>query len=445
MNMGNNTDSCVCIGIVVQYYDFRNDLRDLINHLHKSNNLILFISRDEDVSLSLPRNLNWRYIDSYKSSFRNKVWNLLYVLFGNRPKSRRNSLNWIKRRFGSSKKNSRAYSELFRGYLSYYFPDFIDFDFYLKHLDYNKTDIEDVDVFLSFTDVNDPYFLAQLVQEKRKVVSYVYSWDHAGKYHRFSRNQVHYLTWNSLIKEDLIFNHNINTSNIDVVGSTQLSLLRRFQDKHTPTSNSLGSVPYVYFAASAGYRVVAEQEIAYAEHIADVLIKLLPEAKLVFRPYPLLKDWDLYDGILQRQNVVFDNFRASKKEFIFTKDDLDSKFKKISDAIAVFHCGSTFGMEASYFDSPVFLIRYEGFPFTKAYKKNDSIENYLFQYHIRKYLDLREYSNVLDSHLLLEETLNLLIENRENFLKYNHAIRKYTPLDSLNCVGDRIIDFLLRF
>lgn len=419
------------LGIIIQYYDFRNDMRELISLLAKEYELTLFVTKNDDIKGKLPQNCQKVYIKSYKSNVRNKIWNTLYRFFCNRPKSRKNNLNWVKRRFGSSTKKIGNYVELISAYLAYYFPDWIDFDTYLKYLDYERTDIEGIDTFFSFTDVNDPYFIAQLIQENKKIVTYVYSWDHAAKYHKFSKKQIQYLTWNEEIKQDIIYQHQILPQNIDIIGSTQLSLLKKFLDKKTLTPNEHATQPYIYFAASAGYRVVAEQEIAYVEYLASILERIAPNIKLVFRPYPLLKDWDLYEPITTKENVALDNFRIGDKEFIFTADDLDAKFQKMSDALAIFHCGSTFGMEACYFDTPVFFIRFEDFPFKQTYKKIDAIENFIYQYHIEKYLDLRQEENVLDDYQKLDEILRKVIENPSLFLEYNHIIRNYSPLESL--------------
>src|SRR5690606_3761028 len=94
------------IGIIIQYYSFRKDLRDLVDFFAERHDVVLFVKSSDKENLRLSdkvlRNASVVEIASYRRSWKNRVWNFIYTCFGNRPKSRSNSLKWTLRRFGSS-------------------------------------------------------------------------------------------------------------------------------------------------------------------------------------------------------------------------------------------------------------------------------------------------------------------------------------------------------
>lgn len=79
------------IGILAQYLNSRNDVRDLINHLHKKCTVIIFLRiADTAIAKGLNENIEIRYFQQDKNKFRNYILDKIFKLFGKLPRSRNN-------------------------------------------------------------------------------------------------------------------------------------------------------------------------------------------------------------------------------------------------------------------------------------------------------------------------------------------------------------------
>lgn len=172
------------IGVILQHYDRRNDVRKLVDFISRYHDVVLFAIPKQAASVECRQEV--RIIESRRVSIWNRLWNLCYLLFGNLPGDRKKYIEW-KRGFFDSDRSRSGWTGRLILELSVRLPALVDFDTYLKYLQFDaKTRIGDIDVFLGFTDVNDPHFLAQVLAAKKPLATYVYSWDHPAKYHRFS-------------------------------------------------------------------------------------------------------------------------------------------------------------------------------------------------------------------------------------------------------------------
>ena len=423
------------LGIVVQYFDFRNDVRQLIEKLSQDYEVILY-AREEDLQ-KIDVKYPVRVIRAYNRTPRNRLWNLLYALFGNLPASKTNYYRWKRRRLDTYARRLTKLRERALLLLSIRLPSLIDFDTYLRGLDFDdRTEIDDIDVFFSFTDVYDTYFLAHLRSEKKAIVTYVYSWDHAAKYHRFSRTADTYLTWNDHIEEDLTSLHGIDPRNITSIGSSQFAYIEEYKRQTASERAPVYDFEYVYFGAAAGYLRVAEQEVQVVKILAETLHDIDPSVKLVVRPYPLVGDQALYDALELLPNVLFDRYREEGATRIFTDESIFEKFNKIKHAKAFVHIGSTMGLEASYFDTPVIHLDLQDVDFGVDEEDNSYVGHLVHSYHGEKYMLLNEHPNVVTELGDLRGVLETALTEPGQLLAYNRKLASKTELRSFDAFTD---------
>jgi uncharacterized protein YqgQ len=421
------------IGIVAQYLSSRNDIREIIQELAKYHDITLFL-RKADFHTAM-EGIEVREIVK-TTSFRNFILQRFFSLFGIIPKSRQNY--YITEAFKLA--NTKTYW-IFKAekklllFLSRYLPKWISYDTYLRWVDYNpQTNISGLDVFLCFSEIYDDLLLSQLLEAQKKVVVYVYSWDHPCKMVRFSQRTSQYLVWNQGLKEDLIQLQNIPAEKITVIGATQLAYLKEFQDSgqwHEPYG-----FDYIYFGCATGTIELVQQEVQIIHQIAQLLQTTFPQLKLVVRPYPFLQAWKLYAPLKEYSNVLFDDgYRESNHTFALDRAAIYDKFAKIDAALAFLHLGTTMGFEATYFSTPVLQI---DFPMTQQSFLN--IHDFIHQYQNDKYLFLNQFPNVITSIEDLKTKLNALLKDPSVFTMYNQHIASRTPLQNFDTIEKRISD-----
>ena len=425
------------LGVIVQYYDFRNDVRRLIAELGERYEVVIF-GKAEDAQ-HIDGRYEFREIKAAKRSARNRLWNAAYLLFGNLPGSKESYYRWRRRNLDSERGGSKVRQQRAILELAVRLPELIDFDTYVQHLDFSpQTRIDDVDLFLGFTDTRDPHFSAHLRSEGKKIVTYVYSWDHAGKYHKFSRAHDTYLTWNSSVKDDLIQLQGIKPDHIEAVGSSQFAYIQEYLDRHADVMPRPFDFEYVYFGAAAGYLKVTAQEVQVIEMVSKALSEVAPDVKLVVRPYPLAANWAYYDPLKKLANVVFDDYREQGTGKALTEDRIFEKFNKIQHARAFVHIGSTMGVEASYFDTPVLHLDLQDVDFGLAEEDASYIGHFIHAYHGEKYMLLTDYPNVITKANALPEVLETALTEPERLFAYNRALSARTELRSVSTFTDRL-------
>jgi len=373
----------VKIGLIVSFFDFRADVRALAREfINSGHQVVIFYRKTEKIEIesnAIP-GVEYRLIIDENRSFRNRLLEYAFMVFKRLPKSRHNYfLMELFKISNFPSAVSRFYYRLFLQ-IQRLGLNFISYDFLLRNLQYSPlTALDDIDQFVGFTEFQADYLAARLLKENRPLSVYVYSWDHPCKHTRFSCH-FQYKVWSEGIRKDLIALQGIPAENIQVCGSSQFSFIYDFL-KAAPETEEPFDFPYVYYCCAIGILELIPQEVAIIISLAEALEDCRPDLKLVVRPYPLLKNWNLYAPLLSMKNVMLDDGFRKNPFPDFTAASFD-KFRKLKAAELVLHSGSTIGLEACLLDVPSLLVDF-------GYGRNRSglsVYGFIHQFQNRKYL-----------------------------------------------------------
>lgn len=423
------------IGFVVSFFDFRNDVRTLIATASRSHEVVVYV-KQKDVGLiqkHLLDSVTCRIISEKKRSISNTLWERIYFLFRSIPKSRSNFflMEFFKLSLTTStiqRKKNYLWYKLLAG-----LPKFISYDFYLRRLQITRTTkIDDIDQFIFFTAIADDYFLARLLKENYSVKVYVYSWDHPCKHTCFSQ-EVDYLVGNEGLKSNLAELQNLPLNKIYVVGISQFGYLHEFLQNKLATASPYPQ-PYFYFGCAIGIPELAIEEVKLIKMMATTLAEERPTQLLVVRPYPFLRNLQIYNELKNLPNVVIDNqYRSS--DLAVSDSNIMDKLNKLKHATAFFHLGTTMGLEACLLDTPSFLIAPEPTSSGRL-----SLYNFAHQYQNKEFLINLSSSNTLTSIDKINEIL--LSEYYQDYKKLNQKISQLFPIASFEQVAHRLFNFL---
>ena len=427
------------VGILIspgyRFYDFRRILDNLNQHVD------LYLYGDpENLSPEDNKKYKIRVIETPKKSFLNSLWFILFSAFGKIPKCKNNF--FIAELFSISR-----FSRLERMamtlllYIRVFTPNFIDFDFFLSKLNPStETMIDDVDVFFYLTQIADVFFLAHLLKANKKIVSYVYSWDHACKHSNMSHRIAKYLTWNDNIVEDLIELQGIDKGRIESIGASQLCYVYEYLKDNEKRSERPYEFDYFYYTCGTYEPLHVQQEIKVIKLVSELLSNIKENLFLVVRLYPLISNQKLYDELKGIPNVVVDTtFLSTEDNLFMNQNELYDKLNKIEGAKALIHSGSTIAIEASYFNTPILQIEFENYDYGISKNNPLNLNNFIQQWHLQRYLLLDGFPNVIRDVNKLEDTLKNVLQDPSPFLKYNEKIRSYTPLRSIPDICNDII------
>jgi len=406
------------IGFVVSFFDFRNDVRRVITEVCKTNAVVVFCKQQDVAKVEnfLSKEVSLRIIDEYKNSSWNTFWQVLFSFMRKIPASKHNYylMELFKIYNVRNEKLKKRGLRLFS--LHKLLPKIISYDFLLRRLRYSgKTNINDIDHFLFFSEVADDLLLSRILNENKKAELYVYSWDHPCKHTRFSK-RLNYLCWSEGIKDDLIKLQAIPSNQIRVAGASQFGYIDEFLNAQRRRVRKF-PFDYYYFGCAIGIKELVADEIAVIRKLASQLQQTSPHAKLIVRPYPVLDDWSYYDELAFLQNVVVENdFRNNSLGV--TDENILIKFDTVYFAKAFFHLGTTLGLEAALIDTPSFII-----DFGDNQKKGISIFSFIHQYQNDKYLKFQSAYNSLQS---IDE-FKMVLADTEN-VKYREINKKLQTL-----------------
>jgi hypothetical protein len=307
-------------------------------------------------------------------------------------------------------------------------PHKLSYDRYLKLIRYNGgTDLSGIDLLIACTEIYDDCLFARLLREKIPMYVYVYSWDHACKHVRFSR-QVNYLVWNRDMGEDLAELQKIPKPQIREIGATQFGYLEQYRMQQQGKGRK-GN--YFYFGCGIGIRKLVAQEIAIIRILADMIREIHPGNKLIVRPYPNFSDWQMYDELLDDSVIQLDN-TYRQAGLSVSDDSIMDKFTAIGGARAFFHLGTTLGLETCFTDCPSFLLDI-------ANKESDPISLYHFvhQYQNEKYLIQAPGFNTIRSTEQLKQVLREIDDPK--YLVFNQEHRKNFQLKSFDALANEFM------
>lgn len=418
------------IGVLAHYLDTRKDLLDLLNLLSQDHIVVAYVRKADipKIAKLLPV-ISVIPFPEFRGLSRiyELLWQYTFLVFGILPASKYNYyLTERIKLLNSSYKKWSGFIQSSLLALSSVTPKIITYDQYLDSIPWSKNDFKidsDIDVFLCFTEISNDRIFAKIIQENKPVWTYVYSWDHPCKMKTFSK-RTNYLVWNEGIKEDLITLQFIEKEKIQILGATQFAAIEHFlKPGNSHPKDSLHNFPYIYFGCATGYDALARQEVKYCHQIADILNAVLPDWKLVIRPYPFQKNRDIYMPLRNLLNVVFDE-----------STDPDDKFFNIKNAKAFLHFGTTMGYEAMYFDTPSFLLD------IADQRKDTLLHGFVHQYQNDKYLNTTD-SMVIKSCNDLFDFFENLARGQTEFYS-NSKIKSDTPIFSLSVLAENLISHI---
>lgn len=371
------------LGFIVNFFDFRVDVRYLITSLLERNHqvVIYYNYTEREKILQHPiEGVEYRLIQETQRTFRNRIWEYLFLFFKKIPKSRNNYFLMELFKITNSPLRKRISISDAALWVQKLGINFIHYDTLLKNLKpARKTDFSDIDKLFAFTEFPCDYLAARLVQDNIPFQVYVYSWDHPCKHTRFSK-KVKYFAWSDAIQNDLVELQGLSKDKISVLGSTQFSSIYDYLYENIAPKEKKYDFEYIYYCCAIAIKSLVPDEVAIIQEIAQLLAAKHSEIKLVIRPYPLLNAQNLYSSLERYENIVFD------KEFLEKKGANPSalireKYDTISSSLAVLHTGSTIGLEAAFLGKPSLVV---DFGYTS--KKALSVYNFVHQYQNVKYI-----------------------------------------------------------
>ena len=425
------------LGIVIQHYDARNDVRDLVDLFVQDHDVVLFGSEQKLRDISAP---------CEKRAFRqqkrpsDRVWLQLFNLFGKLPASRNNFLitELFKRASLSPMRRAIASARL---RLRMSLPSLMSFDYLLDRLaGSDSTPVEDIDRFLIITELSSPAFLSRILQAQVPVDAYVYSWDHACKHVTFSKRVDRWFVWHEGIVEDLVTLQGIPRERVEVVGATQLAYIHEYLQRPELRVPRIQQ-RYIYYGCGVGYVDMARQEARLIGLLADTLRDVDPGVVLVVRPYPMLAETEFFQSLRQQPNVEFDeDYRAGRTDRSLNRDAIFSRLNLQEHAAAFVHCGTTMGLEGAYFDPPVLFLDLRDFDY--GVPSNDFMHLYQFihQYHNERYMILDGYPNVVTRVADLGQRIRAVLDGPAQYSPYNRHLSKDLPLFGLEPIAVRLVN-----
>lgn len=420
------------IAFVVSFFDFRNDVRQVIKEVSLGHEVVIFGNKEDEIKIRehLPPKVEFRPIEEKRRSLWNIVWERIYLLFKILPKSSNNYFLMELFKIGNLKNaaDRKKASTILKW--SKRLPKIISYDTFIRNLQFTRhTDIADIDRFVFFTAISNDYFLSRLIDEDQRVSVYVYSWDHPCKHTCFSKH-VDYLCWSNDIKIDLVNLQNIPAERISVIGPSQFSYIYSYRT----TDLRFNPYPfeYIYLGCAIGIADLVPSEVQVIKTLAISLAKVRPDWKLLLRPYPVLSNWQLYEPLRELPNIVFDEHFKGKDSAV-SESEILRKYHTLDHAKAFFHLGTTMGLEACLTNTISFII---DFGYTS--KNGLSLFNFIHQYQNDRHLIDLSPLNVINSDERFCQVLDQLHD--PNYSSLNKKIEQQYQIKSFESFANDLIE-----
>jgi hypothetical protein len=416
------------IGLILEHYDGRNDVRELVSRLAERHELMIFASRGvlEKVGGEVPG----RAFDQ-RLTFAQRCWLQLFNFVGEVPRSRDNVLITETFKFANVE-CWRRYLAMLRLRVRLVLPGLLSFDVLLRHLEgCDRTRIDDVDNFLIITELTSPCFLAHVLAAGKPVDAYVYSWDHACKHTKVSRRIRRWFVWHEGIRDDLVQLQGIDADSVRTVGATQLAYVREYLEKPDLRLRRRDG-RYMYYGCGTGHPAMAEQEARLIAILAQVLHGVDPSVTLLVRPYPFLAGTRCLQDLAKRPNVELDlGYREGKADNSLRREDIFARLNMQEHSLAFVHCGTTMGLEGAYLPAPVLFLDLQDVDYGGSAGSFLHLQKFIHQYHNDRYMIVEGFPNVIRSRKQLESVLRRVLAEPEEFMGYNAAIASAMPLRAL--------------
>lgn len=416
------------IGILAQYLETRPDISELINRLAQSNEVIVFQADGDKPCAYLGSRVQLRHFKR-QLGWLHKLWFLLFKMFGKIPVSRHNYFiteDFKIQNSASYGSNLRTWRNQLILWINYHVPAFISYDAYVQQMASSVSmKVDDIDVFICYTQIYDDGFFGKLLQEKKKIFVLVYSWDHPCKMKCFSKNEVHYLVWNHNIENDLVTLQGIDSKRISIVGTSQFGYLNRYL---TEPATMPSGPPYFYFAFSTGTPSLALQEIEVVQKIASILASQFPGVVLRLRPYPFFKGKAMYEPLKQLANVEFE----AETEAADVYGKMKHKYTQMAGSKGFLHFGTTLGVEACFLPAPVIFLS------LKEEKLKHALYYFIHQYQNDAYLHQPGFSGTVESYSQLNQSFSSILSGSAEPIRYNRRVLENFVCSSFDDYAARV-------
>lgn len=413
------------IAIFAEHINARVDISYLLNELSKENNITFYSKTIECPKFFNNKIIKKKYSNNSKYKFLNKFTNVVFKVFGRHPKETiQNSLVWEKYALDNSNNSFFIYHlKYLLIFLSKFFSKYQSYDSYLNLLSFKPSiNILNHDAYIFFSDIVDNEVLSYLLNKNKKVLVYVYSWDHPPKFKSFSKRINKFLTWNHSISEDLVKLHNIDSHKIASIGSSQFSFLQEyiFDSKDSKIKKEYD----VLFCFSTGSVKLINQEIKLLIKLCNANTSLNIYARL----YPFVKDKKIYDPLKKIQNLNLLNIDYKSLNSINDfKKNVYEKYYQIEKSNMVIHCGTTMGLEACFLNTNIYFISLD-----INYIDKDIVA-FMHQYQNDKYLNLN-YDNVIRN----IKNFDLSSLPKDNSEYYKNEVTKNFNLSTIYEISKKI-------
>ena len=424
------------IGVVLEHYSGRNDIRELVARLAERHQLVLFGARD--VIGQVRGSIETRAFEQ-RYTWSHALWLQLFNFAGAVPGSRDNFLVTEAFKIANVVGWRRRFA-MVRLWIRLTLPTLISFDTLLDRLvGSDRTPLDDIERLLVITELSSPSFLAHALAEGRPVDAYVYSWDHACKHTRVSKRIRNWYVWHDGIRDDLVELQGIDPGRIRVIGATQLAYVWEYlEDPSNRVPRRDGR--YVYYGCGAGDPTMAGQEVRLIEYLAEALQRVDPELTLLVRPYPFLTEMRGLRDLSRRPNVELDiGYRKDRNDNSLRKEDIFYRLNLQDNAAAFVHCGTTMGMEGAYLRAPILFLDLQEFDYGVPQKQFLHLRRFIHQYHNERYMILDSQPNVVRRTEHLESMLREVLAKPAGFLRYNEAIAARMPLRPLAEIAEGVV------
>lgn len=425
------------LGVYIGKDQLRHDINSLLDKLSFSKKIVIFttsnLARVVEEKIC-NKKVEIRIADE-KPNFKNKLWQNLFRYFGYLPKHINTFYIIGLFRINNQSHGLKKLWSRIQFQLILHLPKYMHFDTYINRIDSKvfEVDLEGIDNMLFFTEISSQIFLSKCLNETINIFCYVYSWDHPPKFRTFSKH-ISYFTWNKCISIDLMDSWGIDESKILDLGSTQFTYIHNYlKIKEKSYSCKPYAYDYIYFVCSTAYTLLVKQEVTYVGRISKIIEESNLPYRIVFRPYPNLKNWDFYSPLRKLNNVVFDDdFRSN--HYLISEEKIYDRYWKIDHSLALIHFGTTLGLEACFFNSPSLIV--------DIAETSNLLNQFVHQYQNEKYLLLKGYDNVIQSENQLKDILLNLKNKRLKLLSYNKSVIDKFRLRSVDEIANGILSVL---
>jgi hypothetical protein len=432
------------IGILINHYDARNDIRDLVTEIARTHRVVL-LSREKTLAHPLPAGVELRPLVSVHLNRRN-FWTKVFSWFGRLPKSTENYYINELFKLGRLSPFRQTFGK-FKLKLQMRMPKLMSINQLLPILaPCDSTNISDIDSFLLITEFADVPILARICDSGKPAWAYLYSWDHPCKHTVLTDRLTGYLVWNKKLAQDMEELQGVPLDKCKIIGATQLCPIVDYlaSTLTLPPQGRIEGRPYFYFGCGTGYAPLSRREIKLVADLADLLSKEFPGHLLLVRPYPMFSDDSVLAEIKAKPNVrIDDEFRSFQVGRSLRSVDIHKRLDLQRGSACFIHIGTTMGYEAAFLGCPVVFVNLISDLNTGGAADTESLSTFARQYHVQRYL-VGNYPSSANNLSEAVAALKIAVNFPDKMIPYNDYVSSGTPLLAMTELTKDILSQLVQ-